>query len=116
GEGPTDQAMCGRFVGRTTSFLSAGRGYGRAPVGGQKSAVRPTGLWLVDTVRRPPRQRRFGCEGPTRLGDVRPIRRADNVVPVRRARLRPGAGRRTEKRCPPYGVRSVAFRPPFSQR
>src|SRR5690606_6473571 len=30
-------------VVRTTSFLSAGRGCDRAPVGGQESAVRPTG-------------------------------------------------------------------------
>src|SRR5690606_36339456 len=30
------------FVGRTTPFLCAGRGRGRAPVGGQESAVRPT--------------------------------------------------------------------------
>src|SRR5690606_6800775 len=33
-------------VGRTTLFLSAGRGYGRASIGGQESAVRPSG-WVA---------------------------------------------------------------------
>src|SRR5690606_2112233 len=32
------------------------------------------------------------------------IRRADNVVPVRRAGLRPGANRRTENRCRPVWI------------
>src|SRR5690606_15088132 len=50
----------------------------------RKSAVRPTGLWLVDTVLAPISQAPVRGEGPTGLGDVRPIRRADNVVLVRR--------------------------------